>query len=41
MLVAVTGHFISYTFIAVIIGDVVGVPGPGWPGCWPRSAWPA
>jgi predicted MFS family arabinose efflux permease len=27
MLVAVTGHFISYTFIAVIIGDVVGVPG--------------
>lgn len=27
MLVAVTGHFISYTFIAVIIEDVVGVPG--------------
>lgn len=27
MLIAVTGHFISYTFIAVIIGDVVGVPG--------------
>ncbi len=28
MLVAVTGHFISYTFIAVIIADVVGVRGP-------------
>lgn len=27
MLIAVTGHFISYTFIVVIIGDVVGVPG--------------
>lgn len=27
MLVAVTGHFVSYTFIAVIIEDVVGVPG--------------
>lgn len=27
MLIAVMGHFISYTFIAVIIGDVVGVPG--------------
>ncbi|HEU0190511.1 MAG TPA: MFS transporter [Mycobacterium sp.] len=27
MLSAVTGHFISYTFIAVIIADVVGVPG--------------
>lgn len=27
MLIAVTGHFVSYTFIAVIIEDVVGVPG--------------
>ncbi|MDT7740823.1 MAG: hypothetical protein QOK09_4192 [Mycobacterium sp.] len=27
-LVAVTGHYISYTFIAVIIRDVVGVRGP-------------
>lgn len=27
-LVGVTGHFISYTFIVVIIGDVVGVTGP-------------
>jgi predicted MFS family arabinose efflux permease len=27
-LVAVTGHFISFTFIAVIIRDVVGVRGP-------------
>lgn len=27
MLIAVTGHFISYTFIAVIIEDLVGVPG--------------
>lgn len=27
MLIAVVGHFISYTFIVVIIGDVVGVPG--------------
>lgn len=27
MLIAVIGHFISYTFIAVIIEDVVGVPG--------------
>ncbi|MEB3020232.1 MFS transporter [[Mycobacterium] crassicus] len=27
MLIAVTGHFISYTFIAVIIEEVVGVPG--------------
>ncbi|MCI4673851.1 MFS transporter [Mycolicibacterium litorale] len=27
-LVGVTGHFISYTFIVVIIRDVVGVPGP-------------
>ena len=27
MLIAVIGHFISYTFIVVIIGDVVGVPG--------------
>lgn len=32
MLIAVAGHFISYTYIAVIIGDVVGVPGP-------RLAW--
>lgn len=32
MLIAVTGHFISYTFIAVIIEDVVGVPGA-------RMAW--
>ncbi len=28
-LVGVTGHFISYTFIVVIIGDIVGVTGPG------------
>jgi predicted MFS family arabinose efflux permease len=28
MMVAVTGHYISYTFIAVIIRDVVGVRGP-------------
>ncbi len=28
MLIAVTGHFISYTFIAVVISDVVGVRGP-------------
>lgn len=28
-LVGVTGHFISYTFIVVIIGDIVGVRGPG------------
>ncbi len=27
-LVGVTGHFISYTFIVVIIRDVVGVHGP-------------
>ncbi len=27
-LVGVTGHFISYTFIVVIIGDIVGVTGP-------------
>lgn len=32
LLIAVAGHFISYTFIAVIIQDVVGVPGP-------RMAW--
>ncbi|MGV0625710.1 MFS transporter [Mycolicibacter minnesotensis] len=32
MLIGVTGHFISYTFIVVIIGDVVGVPGA-------RMAW--
>jgi predicted MFS family arabinose efflux permease len=31
-LIGVTGHFISYTFIVVIIRDVVGVHGP-------RSAW--
>jgi predicted MFS family arabinose efflux permease len=32
-MVAVTGHFISFTFIAVIIRDVVGVRGPdiAWP----------
>jgi predicted MFS family arabinose efflux permease len=31
-LIGVTGHFIAYTFIAVIIRDVVGVHGPhlGW-----------
>ncbi|MCB0923281.1 MAG: MFS transporter [Mycobacterium sp.] len=28
-LVGVTGHFISYTFIVVIIGDIVGVTGVG------------
>jgi len=28
-LVGVTAHFISYTFIVVIIGDIVGVSGPG------------
>ena len=28
-LIGVTGHFISYTFIVVIIRDVVGVHGPG------------
>ncbi len=28
-LVGVTGHFISYTFIVVVIRDVVGVSGPG------------
>ena len=27
-LIGVTGHFISYTFIVVIIRDVVGVHGP-------------
>ena len=27
-MVAVTGHYISYTFIVVIIRDVVGVRGP-------------
>jgi predicted MFS family arabinose efflux permease len=31
-LIGVTGHFISYTYIVVIIRDVVGVPGP-------RLAW--
>jgi predicted MFS family arabinose efflux permease len=31
-LIGVTGHFISYTFIVVIIRDVVGVHGP-------RLAW--
>lgn len=29
-MVAVTGHYISYTFIAVIIRDVVGVRGPAF-----------
>jgi predicted MFS family arabinose efflux permease len=29
-MVAVTGHYISYTFIAVIIRDVVGVHGPAF-----------
>ena len=28
MLLGVTGHFISYTFIALVISDVVGVQGP-------------
>lgn len=28
-LVGVTGHFISYTFIVVIIRDIVGIGGPG------------
>ena len=27
-MVAVTGHFVSYTFIVVIIRDVVGLRGP-------------
>ena len=27
-LVGVTGHFVSYTFIVVIIRDIVGVSGP-------------
>ena len=31
-LIGVTGHFISYTFIVLIIRDVVGVHGP-------RLAW--
>jgi predicted MFS family arabinose efflux permease len=31
-MIGVTGHFVSYTFIVVIIRDVVGVPGP-------RLAW--
>ena len=29
-MVGVTGHFVSYTYIAVIIRDVVGVRGPTW-----------
>ena len=28
-LVGVTGHFISYTFIVVVIRDIAGVDGPG------------
>ena len=27
-MIAVTGHYISFTFIAVIIRDVVGIRGP-------------
>ena len=39
-MVAVIGHYISYTYIAVIIRDVVGVRGQIWPGCWPSTASP-
>lgn len=47
-LVGVTGHFISYAFIVVIISDIVGISGPNlaWllagrsAVCWRWDCWP-